>query len=260
MIELTKNMVSEFEGRLDKSESRKQVSDDIKKVGISSVALDPKVHSSIVKPTKSFDEDINVNDFSDLVKYLIDKNDSIKVSKSSIMFFERLEKASFVLNYIIENADDEPESSNINRILDDPLAINNSFKFYKDLLNKWGIYSESDWEDVYHTNQPSDLDEILSLKIRQSAALLKRFSKDKKDFIKHAFNKCMNDIYALLAFSLGEPSSDSKKLSNELNLNIILNAPVQNKEIDTEIIFTSIINNRAVSYNINSDDFIKSNS
>lgn len=259
MIELTKNMVSEFENRLDKSESRRKVSENIKKVGISSVALDPKIHSSENFATRSFEEKIKANSFLDLVIYLLNKNKDPEnyISRSSIMFYERLEKASFVLNYIIENEHYEPESDNINRILDEPLAINNSYNFYKDLLNKWGCFKEKDWKDVYHTSNPSDLDEILSLKIRQSAALLKRISKDKKEFLNQAFNKSLNDIYALLAFSLGESTSEGIELNKALKYYTILNAPVQNKEIDTKLTYNSMIDSESFSFNINSNDFIE---
>lgn len=241
-MKLNDQTIEKFNQNLDRSERRQKISSDIRSKGVNSVASDPKVFEDI-KQSKSVS---NVNSWLDVVLELnnIEMNQSF--SKSYLLFWMKLEQSMFFLNKISDLSELDPEEGLLSKYLKNPLKVFNGFPFIVDLVNKYGLVLKNEMPDVFHTNNTVDLDQILSRKLRQSAALIRRLRETRnEEAFEMGFEKCMNDIYALLSYVFGEPSKSERYFPKSI-FKVILNAPVEVYKVDTRFEIESIINSRAI--------------
>jgi len=93
-------------------------------------------------------------------------------SVNYLMFWDKLERCNYFLNYIINNRDKSIESKEITEILSSPIEDSGNWHTFADLVRKYGLIPESISKRRFTTKSTDNLNDILSHKLREYASLI----------------------------------------------------------------------------------------
>jgi bleomycin hydrolase len=185
--------------------------------------------------------------------------ENFELSQSYAMFFDKLEKANYFLENILETLDESTESRLIMWLLSSPVQDGGQWDMFTALIDKYGVVPKSAMPETYHSSNSARMNEILTLTLRGFARELRDASKAGKeidDLLKMKKNM-VTEFYRILTMFLGVPPKTftfevvdkDKKFHRELNctpkafydkyvgMNLsdyvsIINAPTADKPFD----------------------------
>jgi len=122
-------------------------------------------------------------------------------SQNYLFFWDKFEKANFFLHNMIALKKEPIESRLISYFLTNPISDGGQYNMIISLVNKYGIIPKVCMAETYHSSNSSELDEVLSNKLRDYTEKIR----NSNNFdIKHA----LEEIYRLIVIFLGEPPKD----------------------------------------------------
>lgn len=132
---------------------------------------------------------------------------NIELSQAYLQFYDKLEKANFFFNRVIELANEEPNSRLNTFLLDNALGDGGHFAMFTNLVKKYGVVPSSEMPDSAISENTRELNSTLTEYCAQGMlylreAIQKHATKERLAFIKDTF---MNNIYRILTISLGVP-------------------------------------------------------
>ena len=172
-------------------DKRKQIlADAIIKNGLQDVALN---HKSISNMHYDFSNEIDVGKevtnqkksgrcwiFAALnkLRYNISKNLNIEdydfeLSQSYTMFWDKLEKANYFLENILETKDLDLDSRKVMWLLDSPTEDGGQWDMITGIIEKYGIVPKYVMHESYHSGNSRVMNKILDLKLRDNAKKLR---------------------------------------------------------------------------------------
>lgn len=122
-------------------------------------------------------------------------------SQNYLFFWDKFEKANFFLHNMIALKKESIESRLISYFLTNPISDGGQYNMIISLVKKYGIIPKVCMAETYHSSNSSELDEVLSNKLRDYAEKIRNSSNFD---IKHA----LEEIYRLIVIFLGEPPKD----------------------------------------------------
>jgi len=250
MISQTK--IKDYLAKLDRSPSRNLISNAIKARGIEDVSRyysSYNLHPPTLDYESGWDADYSLGGSISLAYFIISESKIINnPSFSWLYFWDLMERSNLFLKSVIgTEGENKINYSN-------PLSHSFSLNYYSDLFEKYGIVSSEQMPEVYHCQHRDELESVLERKLRQSAELLKRFALKNNNLEKH-FDKCLNDIFGMLAHSLGTPNISPEKEK------IIFENPFKKYELITSINlknsdYGKVKIDEQIIYNIKQDDLL----
>ncbi|MDR1194565.1 MAG: hypothetical protein LBK98_10465 [Peptococcaceae bacterium] len=137
----------------------------------------------------------------------------IVFSASYLSFWSNLEKSNYVLEIILETRDDDLEDPVVRWILANPLNDGGQWEMLCDLIDKYGAAPESAMPENYQSGDSRDMTRCIITKLRQSACLLRRQSRQGASLAELRRQKAafLREIYGMLCFFLGEPPQQFDK-------------------------------------------------
>jgi len=181
---------------------------------------------------------------------------TFELSQSYAMFFDKLEKANYFLENILETLDEETDSRLIMYLLDSPLQDGGQWDMFTALIEKYGVVPKTVMPETYSSSNTARMNSILTLTLRGFAKELRESAdKDETEAKLQARKKeMMDEFYRLLTLFLGIPPTEfdfevvdkdknfhaDRKLTAQsfykkyVGMNLadyisIINAPTQNK-------------------------------
>ncbi|CAH6723222.1 cysteine proteinase 1, mitochondrial [[Candida] jaroonii] len=135
------------------------------------------------------------------------KFDEFQISQAYLFFYDKLERANFALDNLIETADLPLDSRLVNYILSDPISDGGQWDMIVNILEKYGAVPNYIFPDNAQASSSSTLNYILKEKIREFALILRKLkTKGAADFIiKTTKSAMMKEIYNVISISLGTP-------------------------------------------------------
>lgn len=132
---------------------------------------------------------------------------NMELSQSYPLFYDKLEKANFFLECIIDSLSQEVDSREVSFLLHDPMQDGGQWDMFKNLVKKYGVVPQEVMPEVNLSSATRELDRYLTLKLREFAKDIRNFYKNGKtiDEIRLEKDNMLNDIYRMLAISLGIP-------------------------------------------------------
>lgn len=133
--------------------------------------------------------------------------ENIELSQAYLQFYDKLEKANFFFERVIELAG-EPVDSRLNVfMLDSGIGDGGHFVMFTNLVKKYGVMPISAMPDYTVSTDTTQLNNVLSEYLAQGmmelrAAKKKRERREVLDAIKE---KYLKDIYRILSISIGVP-------------------------------------------------------
>lgn len=228
MDRITSHIDKEFldflDSKVDKSQSRQVISNAIKTNGIDKVAQNTYAVNEM-----NLDFSLNLETspitsqnrsgrcwlfaaLNTLRQSVIKKLnlENFEFSQNYLMFWDKLEKSNYMLEAIIETREQDLNSRLVNWLLKEPVQDGGQWDMYVSLIKKYGIVPKTAMPETKVSSETMRLNYLLTFKLRQGAALLRRLCESGCDdkMIYKKKNKILSDIYNMLVYSLGEPPKE----------------------------------------------------
>jgi len=133
--------------------------------------------------------------------------ETFELSQNYLFFYDKLEKANYFLESVMETADEPVTGRLYSYINSDPLGDGGQWDMIVNLVEKYGIVPKDAYPDAAGSESSRWFDQYLTTKLREDAAKLRDLhSKGKKRPDLEEEKKTMiAEIYRMLCIALGEP-------------------------------------------------------
>ena len=133
--------------------------------------------------------------------------DNFEFSQSYFMFFDKLEKANYFLESIIETLDEKSDSRLISWILNSPIQDGGQWDMFVNLMEKYGIVPQSVMPESFHSSNSRSMNQLITRQLRKFASILRKNNKDGVSTSDLRLIKIdmMESIYNMLCMFIGKP-------------------------------------------------------
>mgnify|MGYP001140267107 CR=1 FL=1 len=261
---ISKEMLGKFTQDFKANPQYRVIMNAIIKNGIDSSAINQK---SLVKMQYTFSNEMKIDKITNqkqsgrcwlfaglnvLRQKVIEKNNlkDFELSQNYQMFWDKLEKANYFLDNILETAKEKINSRIIMWLLSNPLGDGGQWDMFLNLIEKYGVVPKYVMPETFHSSQSARMNQLLTVKLREDAAILREsFHKGEKiERLRSKKETMLREIHRMLCCFLGEPPEKfdfeyrdkDKKFHRDRNL-----TPIDffQKYVDTNIHdYVSIIN------------------
>ena len=132
---------------------------------------------------------------------------NFEFSQSYFMFWDKLEKANYFLESIIETASEKSNSRIVSHLLSHPLEDGGQWDMWVNLINKYGVLPQSEMSESFSTSQSSQMNKMISNKLREYASELRKSFKNGEslDKIREMKNIMIDEVFKMLSMHIGTP-------------------------------------------------------
>ncbi|AIS63495.1 aminopeptidase C [Listeria ivanovii] len=127
-----------------------------------------------------------------------------ELSQNYTNFWDKLEKANYFLENIIETALEDEDSRLVSWLLDTPEQDGGQWDMLVSIIEKYGVVPKSAMPETFQSSKSADLNHLLNERLRTDAVILRKAVKNKVS-VTQLKEEMLAEIYQLLAMSLGEP-------------------------------------------------------
>lgn len=143
--------------------------------------------------------------------------ESFELSQAYLFFWDKLEKANFFLENVIETAASEDlDGRLVQRILADPVSDGGQWDMVYNLVDKYGLVPQALYPDSWNAMASSTLNYIVVAKLREYALTLRSLLRNPKttaETLAATKDKMMREIHLVLTLTLGPPPSPSDEFA-----------------------------------------------
>ncbi len=137
---------------------------------------------------------------------------SFEFSQNYLLFWDKLEKANYFLEAILETADRPADERTVHWLLGNLLSDGGQWNMFVNLIHKYGVVPKSAMPETESSSNTARMNAILKEKLREGArtlrdAIANGATVDEARETKHAF---LQVIYRILAIHLGTPPTDGR--------------------------------------------------
>ena len=135
------------------------------------------------------------------------KLDQFEFSQSYLQFYDKLEKANWFLETMIETADEPTDGRLISFLLQDPIQDGGQWDMFADLVRKYGVVPKSVMPEAESSGESMPMNGVLRAKLREGAAELRRRKAAGETAVelRRRKDELLETIYRMLAIHLGRP-------------------------------------------------------
>jgi bleomycin hydrolase len=135
------------------------------------------------------------------------KQEDFELSQGYLMFWDKLEKANYFLENIIETRKEAVDNRVVMWLLDAPMQDGGQWDMFLNLVEKYGVIPKTIMPESYHSSNSMVMNRLLTLRLRKNAVTLRKMAKQGKniDEIRNEKEKMMKEFYGVLCHFLGEP-------------------------------------------------------
>jgi len=132
---------------------------------------------------------------------------SFEFSQNYLLFWDKLEKANYFLEAILETADRPADERTVHWLLGNLLSDGGQWNMFINLIRKYGVVPKSAMPETESSSNTASMNAILKVKLREGArtlreAVAKGVAVDKARETKQ---EILNTVYRILAIHLGTP-------------------------------------------------------
>jgi len=123
------------------------------------------------------------------------------------MFYDKLEKANYFLENIIQTAEKPTDSRLVMHLLNSPIQDGGQWDMFVNLLMKYGTVPKKLMAESYHSSHSAQMNKLITRKLREFAKDLrsKIVQGSSKSSISRLKEEMLSTIYQMLCISLGTP-------------------------------------------------------
>lgn len=134
----------------------------------------------------------------------------IELSPSYLFFYDKLERANYFLDQIIDTYKEPVDSRLIQWFLKNPVEDGGQFTMMAQIAEKYGIVPDQIYPDSFNTTNSRIMNRIINFKLREFAMTLRNLLSEGKD-VNEPKKEMQKEIYRLLTMFLGNaPKPDEE--------------------------------------------------
>ena len=128
-------------------------------------------------------------------------------SQSYIMFWDKMERANYVLEAVIETADRPVDDRVVAWLLSQPLGDGGQWDMFVSLVRKHGVVPKTVMPETESSGNSMRMNAGLNYQVRQGARNIRRIYADEggTDAMREAKQQALGAIYRILSIHLGDP-------------------------------------------------------
>jgi bleomycin hydrolase len=142
--------------------------------------------------------------------------DSFELSQAYLFFYDKLEKANFFLEQILDTAGEPLDERLVQTLLSAPVNDGGQWDMVYNLVNKYGLVPQVLYTDSYNAQSSSSINSLITTKLREDAlqlrALVADATKSVRDIIE-VKEKMIREIHLILTLTLGPPPSPTTEFT-----------------------------------------------
>lgn len=128
-----------------------------------------------------------------------------ELSQIYTTFWDKFEKSNWFLENIIKTADQPLTSRRVSWLLESPQQDGGQWDMLCAVIEKYGVVPQSAMVETANSNDTSDLNSVLNLKLRKDAIKLRKLVNSKNEDVETVKDEMLSDIYRILVYAFGEP-------------------------------------------------------
>lgn len=140
--------------------------------------------------------------------------DDFQFSQSYLFFYDKLEKANYFLQQIIETSDQELDGRLIQTLLADPVSDGGQWDMIVNLVEKYGVCPHNVYPDAFNATNSRTLNYVVVHKLREYALILRKAIADGRssESVTSLKEKLVKEIHGILTISLGNPPKPDEEI------------------------------------------------
>ncbi|MEA3500643.1 MAG: C1 family peptidase [Candidatus Marinimicrobia bacterium] len=261
---INENIYKEMELKASKNKSDKVIRNSILNVGLDETALD---HNSKTDMQHSFSLELKTGKITsqnksgrcwlfaglNTMRFKIMEDLNLKnfeLSQTYQMFFDKIEKANYFLENILETIEEKTDSRIIMWLLNAPLNDGGQWDMFTSIVEKYGVVPKETMPETYASSNSARMNHILTLKLREYASKLRKDFKNGRTIeqLKDDKKEMVTEFYRLLTMFLGIPPKEFTFEYKDKDKKFHRDSDITPKEFYTKYVdidlkdFVSIIN------------------
>lgn len=130
-----------------------------------------------------------------------------ELSQTQLMFWDKLEKANFFLENIIETKEEPLNGRLVMWLLEDPLPDGGQWDMFVSLVEKYGVVPKAFMPETKNSSDSRPMNQVLVAKLRENAQQLRQRAGQgaAPDELRQEKRAMIGEFYRMLAIHLGKP-------------------------------------------------------
>lgn len=128
-----------------------------------------------------------------------------ELSQNYLSFWDRLEKANYFYQNIIETADLPISDRKVNLLFTYPNGDGGQWQYAADLINKYGIIPAYAMPETTASDNTSEFNSVLKKMLRKNGIELRQMVADNSKDIDKRVEEMLSEVYKLCVYSFGQP-------------------------------------------------------
>ena len=133
---------------------------------------------------------------------------TFELSEIYQMFWDKLEKANYFLENVIETIDQPLDSRDVSLLLADPLSDGGQWNMFVNLIEKYGVLPKTYMPETADSNNSDAMNTLLTSKLREYAKDLRGMKGSSTDELRVRKGDYLEEFYRMLCIHLGTPPQD----------------------------------------------------
>ena len=129
---------------------------------------------------------------------------TFELSEIYQMFWDKLEKANYFLETIIETRQEPLDGRLVSSLLSDPISDGGQWNMFVNLIKKYGVMPKSFMPETANSSNSDPMNALLASKLREYAKILREMTGAEVE-LREKKGELMNEFYKLLCINLGVP-------------------------------------------------------
>lgn len=125
--------------------------------------------------------------------------DSFEFSETYPFFWDKLEKANYFLESILETKEEPTDGRLIQHLLSGPIQDGGQWDMFKGILEKYGVVPKEAMPETFHSSNSAFMNKIITSKLREFAYELRESENPRSK------DEMLYEIYHILCLCLGTP-------------------------------------------------------
>lgn len=141
-------------------------------------------------------------------KMIRDRNlKTAELSQAYLFFYDKLEKANYFLENILETLDEPVSGRLVSYLLGAPVNDGGQWDMLCNLVEKYGVVPKSAYPETNLSSASREMNSCLTEKLREDACALRKMhaAGDGMEKLRAAKSEMMRDVYRILCICLGKP-------------------------------------------------------
>ena len=152
--------------------------------------------------------------FSGLNLFRVDTMDSLNVkqfeySQNYMMFWDKVERANFILESVIETADRPIDDRIVQHLMVAPVEDAGQWDMFINIVDKYGVVPKESMPETESSGNTRQMNSMLFYQVRQGAAKIRSLYQEESglDAMREAKLDTLKAVYRILCIHLGDPPS-----------------------------------------------------